>query len=66
MILKNPGDEKILRGLRIPYNKNERVIYSSENYNFEIDGINWLTREIEPDTSIFKSKRNKSFNLEKI
>jgi peroxiredoxin len=54
IILKKRGDEIIFRNLRIPFDKNERVIYSNENYNYEIDGINWLTREIEPDTKIYK------------
>jgi hypothetical protein len=64
VIFNRSGDETKIEIVKIPSDQTERVLYSSMEMNFEIVGINWLTREIDPNIEIAGRRREKAKNAE--
>jgi len=63
IILSKKGDESKTELIKLPLDSSERILYSYTDYNFEIEGINWLTREIDPNIKIYARKKGVSNNL---
>ncbi len=63
VVFNRPGDEKQYEFIYFPVDNTERVLFASVEFNFEIEGINWLTREIDPNLKIVTRKKNALDNL---